>query len=300
MATAGIRSKPPLVVIVGPTASGKTALAIEMAKQFDGEIICADSRTVYKDMDIGTAKPTAAEQAEIPHWGLDLVEPGERFTAADFQQYANDKIAEIRRRGKVPFLVGGTGLYVDSVLFDYQFGAESDPEQRRVLEAMTLSELHEYCKNNNILLPENSSNKRYVIRTIEQKSVNNRRRNMPISNSIIVGIATDRDVLRTRIERRSEQLFADGVVDEAKKLGNKYGWESEAMTGNIYPLVKQMLEGSLEKDELQQKFIIQDWRLAKRQLTWLRRNQFIKWGQLDEARTEIVKMLETWKESCYS
>lgn len=287
--------KPPLVVIVGPTASGKTALAIEMAKRFDGEIICADSRTIYKGMDIGTAKPTATEQAETPHWGLDLVEPGERFTAADFQQYANNKIAAIRRRGKVPFLVGGTGLYVDSVLFDYQFGAEPDPERRRVLEAMTLSELHKYCENNNILLPENSSNKRYVIRAIEQKTINNRRRTSPISNSIIVGIATNKDILRTRIEHRSEQLFADGIVEEAKRLGNKYGWNSEAMTGNIYPLVKQVLEGSLNEDELQQKFIIQDWRLAKRQLTWLKRNRFIEWHDLDAARTRIIEVLETWQ-----
>ena len=295
MATTGIRSEPPLAVIVGPTASGKTALAIEMAKRFNGEIICADSRTIYKDMDIGTAKPTVAEQAIVPHWGLDLVAPGERFTAADFQQYANDKIVDIRSRGKVPFLVGGTGLYVDAVLFDYQFGAEPDPEQRHMLEAMTLSELHKYCQNNNILLPENSSNKRYVIRAIEQKAINNRRRTTPINNSIIVGIATDRDILRTRIEHRSEQLFADGIVEEAKRLGNKYGWKSEAMTGNIYPLVKQMLEGSLKDDELQQKFIIQDWRLAKRQLTWLKRNRFIEWYNLDAARARIIEVLESWQ-----
>lgn len=300
MATPDIRPEPPLVVIVGPTASGKTALAVEMAKQFDGEIICADSRTIYKGMDIGTAKPTVAEQAEVPHWGLDLVEPGERFTAADFKQYANDKIATIRARGKVPFLVGGTGLYVDSVLFDYQFGDEPDPAQRQVLEALTLDELYKYCRKNNILLPENSSNKRYVIRTIEQKTVNNRRRDTPISNSTIVGIATDRQTLRTRIEHRSEQLFADGVVEEAKRLGNKYGWDSEAMTGNIYPLVHQMLEGTLTRDELQQKFITQDWRLAKRQLTWLKRNRSIEWGELGEARAKIVKVLETWKKSCYS
>lgn len=300
MATRDVRPEPPLIVIVGPTASGKTALAVEMAKQFDGEIICADSRTIYVGMDIGTAKPTALEQSEVPHWGLGLVEPGERFTAADFQHYANDKIAAIRARGKVPFLVGGTGLYVDSLIFDYQFGAEPDQKQRHALEAMTLDELHKYCKKNNIILPENSRNKRYVIRTIEQKAVNNGRRSSPISNSIIVGIATNRQTLRARIEHRSEQLFADGVVEEAKKLGNKYGWNSEAMTGNIYPLVRQMLEGVINQDELQQKFIIQDWRLAKRQLTWLKRNAFIEWYERDAARIRIINALETWKESWYS
>ena len=102
--------KLPLVVIVGPTASGKTALAIKLAEQCGGEIICADSRTVYKEMDVGTAKPTAAEQHQVPHWGLDLVRPDQRFTAADFKLYAEQKIKEIRERGHIPFVVGGTGL----------------------------------------------------------------------------------------------------------------------------------------------------------------------------------------------
>ena len=101
----------PLVVIVGPTASGKSTLAIELAEQYGGEIICADSRTIYTGMDIGTAKPSAEDQARVPHWGLDLVQPGEPFSAADFKVYAEQKIADIRSRGRIPFLVGGTGLY---------------------------------------------------------------------------------------------------------------------------------------------------------------------------------------------
>ena len=107
----------PLVVIVGPTASGKTALAIELAEQHNGEIICADSRTVYKYMDVGTAKPNQVEQARVPHWGIDLIEPGDYFSAADFKNYAVQKIEEIRGRGHIPFLTGGTGLYIDAVLF---------------------------------------------------------------------------------------------------------------------------------------------------------------------------------------
>ena len=292
MAPTSIRPKPPLIVIVGPTASGKTALAIELARQFDGEIICADSRTVYKDMDIGTAKPTIEERRLVPHWGLDLVEPNERFTAADFKRYANQKIKDIRARGKVPFLVGGTGLYVDAVIFDYTFGDEADLEQRQRLEAMTIEELHRYCIENNVKLPENSQNKRYVIRAIEQKGVNNRRRNSPISNSIIVGIATDRDALRTRIKNRTEQLFADGVVEEAKILGKKYGWESEAMTGNIYPLIRRYFDGELTIDEVKEQFITLDWRLAKRQLTWLKRNKYIEWLERDEAYRYLVRCLE--------
>lgn len=281
----------PLIVIVGPTASGKTGLAIELAREFAGEIICADSRTIYKDMDIGTAKPTREEQAQVPHWGIDLVEPGDRFTAADFKTYALQKIDEIRARGHVPFLVGGTGLYIDGVIFNYQFGQDRDSQRRIELEELTLEELYEYCTKNNISLPENAKNKRYVVRAIEQGKVNNRRKSVPISTSIIVGISTDRAVLRTRIENRTEQLFQNGVVNEAIKLGKKYGWESEAMTGNIYPLVKRHLDGELTLNELKDKFTTSDWQLAKRQLTWLKRNAYIEWFSLSEAKKYLISRL---------
>ena len=281
----------PLVVIVGPTASGKSATAMDVARAFNGEIICADSRTVYKGMDIGTAKPTAEDRAEVPHWGLDLAQPGEHFTAADFKFYAQQKIAEIRARGHLPIVVGGTGLYVDGLIFDYQFSA-SDPAERQKLEKMSLEELHQYCKNNNVTLPENHQNRRYVIRAIEQKNVSVKRLIEPIPNTIIVGIATKRDVLRTRIATRAEQLFETGMVEEAKMLGEKYGWESEAMTGNIYKLVKQFLNGVFDEAELKQRFITSDWQLAKRQLTWLKRNSFIQWCSVNDAFEYIKKQLD--------
>ena len=289
MATRMERAEPPLIVIVGPTASGKTALAIKLALRYEGEIICADSRTIYKGMDIGTAKPSIKERLTVPHWGLDLVEPGERFTAADFQQYATEKIADIRTRGKVPFLVGGTGLYVDGLIFDYQFGDEGDEARRNRFMEMSLEELYKYCDRNNIILPENSSNKRYIVRAIEQKGLNNRRRSEPISNSIIVGIATEKATLRTRIESRSEQLFEDGVVED--------GWDSEAMTGNIYPLARQYVEGALSLSEVKRLFVTRDWQLAKRQLTWLRRNPFICWLDLEEAYNYLSQELESWRKS---
>lgn len=287
----------PLIVIVGPTASGKTSLAIDLAKSFNGEVICADSRTVYKGMDIGTAKPTVAEQQLVPHWGLDLVEPGEVFTAADFKRYAEAKIADIRNRGKVPFLVGGTGLYIDAVVFDYQFGVKGDAVRRRELESLTLNELYIYCEKNSIKLPENNKNKRYVVRAIEQSGINNSSRSVPIDSTIIVGIATDRDILRTRISLRAEQLFADGVVEEAKILGKKYGWDSEAMTGNIYPLIRQLLDDEVSLEAVKEKFVTLDWRLAKRQLTWLKRNAYVEWMGLDEAKQYLAKRLETWRQS---
>lgn len=290
MATKVIKELP-LVVIAGPTASGKTALAIKLSKQFGGEIICADSRTVYRDMDIGTAKPTPEECKTVPHWGLDLIEPGERFTAADFKDYATIKVDEIRSRGNIPFLVGGTGLYLDSILFDFQFGPPVVPKERAALEQLSLEQLHGYCLKNNILLPENKYNKRYVIRAIEQKSISRKRRTEPIGKTIIVGIATDRQILRQRIYQRAEHLFDDGVVEEATLLGKKYGWECEAMTGNIYPLVHRYLKKELTENELKEKFTTSDWRLAKRQMTWLRRNPFINWFDLTGAEQHVSEKL---------
>lgn len=281
----------PLIVIVGPTASGKTSLALELAEKYNGEIICADSRTIYKGMDIGTAKPTPEERARVVHWGLDLVEPGESFSAADFKRYADDKIADIRHRGRVPFLVGGTGLYVDAVIYNYQFGSAANVELRQELEQLSIVQLHEYCINNNVELPENKQNKRYVIRAIEQKSVNHKRNDTLGDNIIVVGIATDREVLRTRIQVRTEQLFDNGVVDEATMLGKKYGWESEAMTGNIYPLAHRYLVGELTLQEIKDKNTTLDWRLAKRQLTWLRRNKEVKWLSLTDARAYLEGVL---------
>ncbi len=281
----------PLIVVVGPTASGKSAIALELAAHYNGEIICADSRTIFTHMDIGTAKPSKQDQARVPHWGLDLVEPGVVFTAADFKKYAQEKIADIRARGKVPFLVGGSGLYVDAVIFDYQFGLTADPRERAIWEEMSLSELHKYCIENNIKLPENDQNRRYVIRAIEQKNINRERLSEPLSNTIVVGITTKKDELRLRIATRAEQLFDDGMLEEATRLGETYGWESEAMTGNIYRLVHQYLKKEITFDELKQKNQTADWRLAKRQMTWFKRNPYITWLERDEARNYIAQRL---------
>ena len=277
----------PLIVIVGPTASGKSGVAIELAELYNGEIICADSRTIFKGMDIGTAKPSKQDQARVPHWGLDIATPGEPYSAADFKRYAVQKIAEIRARGHVPFLVGGTGLYIDGVVFDYEFGPPANLEKRAELEQMTIEDLHKYCIQNNIPIPENDQNKRYVIRAIEQKGISSKRSDTPINNCIIVGITTDSEQLRERIHYRIEQLFDDGVVEEAKMLGDTYGWESEAMTGNIYRFAHAYVNNELTKDEFISRSSTADWQLAKRQLTWLKRNKFIAWRPLDEVADEV-------------
>lgn len=284
-------TEPPLVAIVGPTASGKSDLAMSLAKKFGGEIICADSRSVYRGMDIGTAKPTSEDQRRVPHHLLDIVDPDQRFTVADFQKLARQAIIDIRRRGKIPFLVGGTGLYIDSVILDYNFDVDYDKNQREQLEKMTIKQLQEYCNINNISLPQNYLNKRHLVRAIERGGTEQQSSSNPINNSIIVGITTDRDILRTRIVQRAEHIFESGVVQEANKLGKKYGWDYESMTGNIYPLAHQILNGELSLQQAKQRFITLDWQLAKRQMTWLKRHPFIQWETLETATEAITDQL---------
>jgi tRNA dimethylallyltransferase len=292
MATTDIRPEPPLVVVVGPTASGKTGLAIKLAKEFNGEIISADSRAIYRGLDIGTAKPSVEEQQGIPHWGIDLVNPGERFTAADFQLYARIKIAEIRARGHVPFLVGGTGLYIDAVVYNFEFPKAGNDEARRTeFDKLSIEALHKYCADNNIGLPENKQNKRYVVANILRAGSPPKRLTQPISNTVIVGITTDKLELHQRISERSQHIFTDAAIAEALAVASKCGWGSEAMTGNIYPLIRQYLAGELSHEAAIERFIILDRQLAKRQLVWLRRSEHITWLPLGEAHTYIARLL---------
>lgn len=286
-------SELPLIVIVGPTASGKSSLALELAEKYDGEIICADSRTIFREMNIGTAKPSCFDVEKVPHWGIDLVSPGEYFSAADFQKYAFEKIDQIRKRGHIPFLVGGTGLYIDSILFNYQFGPKADQDLRNKLQQMDLSQLQEHCKVNNINLPENYKNKRHLIRSIEMNGQNNSSdRTMP-ANTVVVGITTQKEVLLNRIEDRINMMISQGAIDEAKNLAAKYGWDNEAMKSNIYPLVCSYLDGKITIGELVASSKTTDWRLAKRQITWFKRNKFIQWLSCDEARLYLNNYLAT-------
>lgn len=286
-----VNNEPPLVVIVGPTASGKTSLAIDIALATNGEIISADSRAIYIGADIGTAKPTLVERALVPHFGIDLIRPGKYFSVAEYKRYAVNKIAEIRSRGHVPILVGGTGLYVDSVLFDYQFGPKANRLLRLILRYIPTPSLYKYCIKNNIKIPENYKNKRYLIRAIESSGKNGTGLSSPIRNSIIVGITTEKTELRHRIEKRADEIFSEKVIDEALRLGKKYGWKNEAMKSNIYPIIHKLSQNKLTLDEAKQQFITLDWRLAKRQLTWMRRNKFIHWLPLIDAKYYIIEQL---------
>lgn len=277
-----------LIVIVGPTASGKSEAAMRVALKHGGEIICADSRTVYKGLDIGTAKPSQADRQIVPHHVLDVVQPDEAFSAAKFQRLANKAIDDIKARGKLPMLVGGTGLFVDSVLFNYGFGPPADPERRAQLEAMNIGELHNYCKENNIELPSNTHNKRHLVRVIEQQGVNQKRNRLMRQDAYVVGIAPGREILQKRIQQRAEVLFASGVVDEATNAAKTFGWDAPGLNGNIYPIIRRLVEGELSRPEAIAHFAKADWQLARRQMTWFRRNKSIQWCESPQEAEQLI------------
>lgn len=279
----------PLIVITGPTASGKTGLALSLAERFNGEIICADSRTIYKGMDIGTAKPTAEERARVPHHGLDVVQPGERFTAKDFQALAKQAIEDIRQRGKVPFLVGGTGLYVDAVVLDFEWPEQvNDPAD---FEQLSIEELQSMIKKHQLPMPVNARNPRHLINTLVRGDSGGQARITPVEHTLVVGISTDKSILDQRIEERARQMFDGGVIEETRHLGVRYGWDGEAMSSNIYPIVRRMLAGELTRDQAIKLFVQRDRQLAKRQLTWLRRHDYVQWLSVDEAGQYIETIL---------
>src|SRR5665213_3111031 len=217
------QTTPPLVVIVGETASGKTALSLRLAQEFGGEIICADSWTVRREADIGTAKPTVADQAAVPHHLLDVAGPDEDFTAAVFKRLANRAIADISNRGKLPIMVGGTGLYIDGVIYDYGFLPAGDRSDREELNRLGVEELLKRITDLKLELGDiDTRNKRRLIRLIETQGARPTRQEMR-GNTLIIGLKTDRVVLEDRIVKRCDAMLAVGLEAEVKGLADHYG-----------------------------------------------------------------------------
>lgn len=245
----------PVIIILGPTGSGKTGVSIEIAKSIGGEVISADSRAIYKGMDIGTAKPTIEEMDGVPHYGMDLVEPGERFTVADWKQYAETKIADIKARGKVPIITGGTGLYIDALIYDYHFKGPTGAK----------------------------------IGDFEQKSCSDRTEVK--GNFLIIGIKWPTEVLRERLKKRIDAMFSPELYVETEKLVQIYGWGSQAMKSDIYEYAYKYLEGELTLEEAKEQCFYEDWHLAKRQMTWFKRNKQIIWLNLEEIYPFVLKYI---------
>jgi tRNA dimethylallyltransferase len=263
-----------LLVVVGETASGKSALALELARRFNGEIICADSRTVYKDMDIGTAKPTATDQALVPHHILDVVSPGEPFTVADFKRLANQAITDISARGKLPIMVGGTGLYVDAVLYDFDFRPPADPAARQQLEQLTIEEMQQRILDQGLGMPANERNPRHLSRVLETSGAASQKKPLR-ANTLVLRITLDREVLGRRIAERVNAMVAAGLADEVKRVGETYGWDVEALRAPGYKAFHEYIEGAVSLEQAKAASVRATKQLAKRQRTWFKRNKSI-------------------------
>ncbi len=285
---------PKLVVIVGETASGKSALALILAQRLGGELICADSWTVRREVNIGTAKPSAAEKALVPHHLLDIVGPDEDFTAAVFKGLANQAIADIAARGMLPIMVGGTGLYIDGVLFDYGFLAEGDRTARERLNVLTNQEILAEIAAQGIEPGDvDVRNKRRLIRLLETNGAQPTRSELR-PNTLIIGLQPERAELEHRIEARVDAMLAAGLEGEVRGLVQGYGWTAEGLKGVGYAQWKAYFEGTESINETRQKIIKATQDLAKRQRTWFKRNKSIHWFNTPVNQTEVVDLITTF------
>ena len=285
--------QPPLLVIVGETASGKTSLAIEIAKNLNGEIVSADSWTVRRGLDIGTAKPNAEQRKEIEHHLIDIVDPLEDFNAAEYKKKANKVINEIYSKGKLPIMVGGTGLYVDSVIYDFEFLPVDPNFDRKEHDLKSLEELMQIIKEKKLDYSSvDTRNKRRLVRLIETNGEIPKRKELR-DNTLLIGIKVPKDKLRERISLRVDQMLEDGLEDEVRNLAKQYSWDDEIMKGVGYRQWKSYFEGTQNLEETKRQIINATMSLAKRQRTWFNRNNSIQWIDSSIKMDAVVELITT-------
>ncbi len=282
-----------VIVICGPTASGKTALSIELAKQINGEIVSCDSMQIYKDMDIGTAKPTVEEMQGIKHYLIGYVSPEERYSVADYKTDAKKAIKEIIDKGKMPIVVGGTGLYLDSLIYEIEYqDIKLDEEYRKKLEEEVeekgLDVLYERAKQIDEKAIEKISpnDKKRILRILEiyhatgktktQQEIESRKKEVEYDYKVYA-LDWDRQKLYDRINKRVDMMIEQGLIEEVKQILDNYDTFPTAMQGLGYKEVVEYLEGKLTKEEMIEKIKMETRRYAKRQLTWFRKNKQTIW-----------------------
>ena len=286
-------TKPKVIVICGPTASGKTALSIELAKKINGEIVSCDSMQIYKDMNIGTAKPTIDEMQGIKHYMLDIISPNERYSVADYKKQAKRAIREILKKGKVPIVVGGTGLYVDSLIYEIEYqDIEFDEKYRNQLEERVKKEGLEVLYNEAEKIDPEATKKiskndqKRILRILEiynatgknktEQEKESRKKEVEFDYKVYA-ISWDREELYNRINQRVDIMINQGLIEEVQKIYSKYNKFPTAMQGLGYKEVLEYLEGKCAKQEMIDKIKQETRRYAKRQLTWFRKNKQTIW-----------------------
>lgn len=282
-----------VIVICGPTASGKTALSIELAKQIHGEIVSCDSMQIYKDMNIGTAKPTIQEMQGIKHYLIGYVSPEKRYSVADYKRDAKNAIKEIIEKDKMPIIVGGTGLYLDSLIYEIEYQEiELDEEYRKNLEKEVeeqgLDRLYERAKQIDAKAVEKISpnDKKRILRILEiyhatgktktEQEIESRKKEVEYDYKVYA-LNWDREKLYDRINKRVDIMIEHGLIEEVKQILDKYDTFPTAMQGLGYKEVVDYLKGNLTKEEMIEKIKMETRRYAKRQLTWFRKNKQTIW-----------------------
>lgn len=291
-----------VLAIVGPTASGKTALSIRLAKALDGEIINGDSMQIYRDMSIGTAKVKPEEMDGIKHHLLDIKDPEDPFSVAEYQQLVRNKITEISEAGKLPIIVGGTGLYVQAVLFDYRF-SESQVDEK--LRAVLYSELDQYGPLNMhaklaALDPDTEihlNNTRRVIRALEillgsEEKVDRSLALQPMYNEVIVGIDMPRNILYKRIDRRVDAMMEEGLLEEVGALHEKGLRDVQSIQAIGYKEIYAYLDGKLDLEEAVVKLKKNSRNYAKRQLTYFRNKLPVFWIDGQKPLQENIEIID--------
>ena len=293
--------KPKILVILGPTATGKSDLAVLLAKKFDGEIISADSRQVYKGMNLGTGKITKKEMLGIPHYMLDIVKPNSIYNVAKYKDKAQKIITDILKRGKLPIICGGTGFYIDAVVKNISFpNVPPNHALRKKLENETCEKLMKQLRNIDPRTAKtiDSKNKIKIIRAIEiaQKlgKVPTIKSNS-IYNAIQIGLIAPDKILKERIKTRLLKRIKLGMLREGQKL-HKQGLSFKRMEalGLEYRYMARYLSGQITLDQMIDELNTKIWQFARRQKTWFRRNKDIKWYNIGKATNKkIINYLKT-------
>jgi len=301
--------KEKVVVLIGPTAVGKTNLSIELAKKFDGEIISGDSMQIYKGMDIATAKISKEEMQGVPHHLIDILEPDESFSVAQFQELVRKKITEITSRGKVPFIVGGTGLYIQAVLYDYQFQeTATDTAFRTKLEEMAQAEgtltIHDMLNkvDSEAAAAIHHHNVRRVIRALEVFHVTGRKmsdiqreqKQESLYDAALIGLTMERNVLYERINKRVEQMLEIGLLEEVQHFYEKGIRDCQSLQAIGYKEIYKYYDGLLSLEDSIEELKQNSRRYAKRQLTWFRNKMNVQWFDMTESvkTHDITKNLQ--------
>ena len=301
--------KQKVIVICGPTASGKTALSIKLAKKINGEIVSCDSMQIYKDMNIGTAKPTKEEMQDIKHYLIDFISPNQRYSVADYKNDAEKAIQEIIDKGKIPIVVGGTGLYIDTLIYGIDYPKiEFDEEYRNELDEREkkegLNKIYEEAKkiDEEAIKKISPNDKKRIFRILEiyhstgknktEQEIISRQKG-PKYDYKVFAINIEREKLYERINKRVDIMIENGLIEEVNKLLTKYDEFPTAMQGLGYKEVKEFIENKISKEEMIDKIKQESRRYAKRQITWFKKNKQTIWiNGLDKIEDNIELIIK--------